>query len=138
LSSDSFYEDLVTRVLQKELLIVNKHLPYKRVNLCDLLSMDVPRYVSRDGSINLVDPRELRYLKEVAGKDACKLYIPIVIEYSSALGEATYVVRDETASRVLAKILGVKHEGGALIIYRPQLYEIRSRLRTTTTIVFIP
>jgi len=136
--SDNFYEDLITRALRKELLIVNRHLPYKRISLCDLLAMDIPRYVSRDGSVNLVDPRELRYLKELAGDHACKLYIPIVIEYSPSLGEATYIVRDEIAARVLAKMLNIKYDGRTLIIYRPQLYEIRSRLRTTTTTVFIP
>lgn len=135
---DDFYEDLVARVLQKELVVVNKHLPYKRVNLCELLSMETPFYVSRDGGKNLVDPRELHYLREIAGEDACKLYIPIVIEYNSSLGEATYVIRDRIASKIIAKILGLKYEGKALIIYRPQLYELRSRLRTTTTIVFLP
>lgn len=135
---DLFFEDLITRVFQKELMIINKHLPYKRIDLCKLESMNIPHYVSRDGSINLIDPRELKYLHEMAGEDACKLHIPIVIEYSSSLGEGTYIVRDPIASRVLAKILGVEYRGGTLIIYRPQLYEIRSRLKTTTTIVFTP
>ncbi|MET1159929.1 MAG: DUF61 family protein [Thermoprotei archaeon] len=136
--ADHFYEELLSRVLREELIIVNKHLPYKRVSLCKLLEMPIPYYTTRDGSISIVDRRELEYLRQVAGDKACELYIPIVIEYSPSMGESTYIIRDRVASEVIAKILGIKYSGEALVIYRPHLIEIRSRLRTTSTIVFTP
>ena len=135
--SDEFFDEILVRALREELRLINKYLPYKRVDLCSLLSMDTPYIVSRDGSMSLIDKRELVFLKDVLGSDACKLYIPIVIEYSPSMGESTYVVRDEIASKALSKILGVDFHT-PLILYRPQLYEIRLKLRTTTTIVFIP
>jgi len=138
LNNDYYYKDLVSRVLREELVLVNKHIPYKRYSLCDLLAMSIPHYVSRDGNTYLVDPRELDLLKQIAGEDACKLYIPIIIEYKPSLGEGTYVIRDPVASRIISKFLDVEYSGSELIIYRSQLNSIRNRLRTTTTIVFTP
>ncbi len=134
---DELFNDLLARALREELKLINKYLPYKRVSLCELLSMDTPHIVSRDGAISLIDRRELELLKELLGSQACNLYIPIVIEYSSSLGEATYIVRDEYGAKALAKLLDIEYRL-PLILYRPQLYEIRLKLRTTTTIVFIP
>ncbi len=132
------YDDILLRALREELRLVNKYLPYKRISLCRLIEMENPYIVSRDGAISLIDKRELMFLKNILGDKACELKIPIVIEYSPSMGEAAYIVRDETAARALSKILGIRYSGGELVIYRPQLYEIRVKLRTTTTIVFIP
>ena len=123
---DAYFEDLVTRVLTRELRIVNRHLPYKRVSLCDLEKMDIPYIVLRDGTAHLIDPRELEYLSNLLGKDKCKLLLPIIIEARQSLGEGTYIVRDRVAKRVIAEILGVEYEEEKpLIIYRPHLYKIR-------------
>ncbi len=136
---DAYFEDLVTRVLTRELRIVNRHLPYKRVSLCDLEKMDIPYIVLRDGTAHLIDPRELEYLTNLLGKDKCKLLLPIIIEARQSLGEGTYIVRDRVAKRVIAEILGVEYEEEKpLIIYRPHLYKIREVLPTTTTIIFSP
>ncbi len=136
---DAYFEDLVTRVLTRELRIINRHLPYKRVSLCDLEKMDIPYIVLRDGTAHLIDPRELEYLSNLLGRDKCKLLLPIIIEARQSLGEGTYIVRDRVAKRVIARILGVEYEEEKpLIIYRPHLYKIREILPTTTTIIFSP
>jgi len=138
LSLDSYLEDLLERALREELVLVNKHIPYRRHTLCELLSMEIPYYVSRDGGIYLIDPRELALLKELAGDDSCNLYLPIIIEYTPSLGESAYVIKEPAACRVIAKLLGLNYSGGSLVIYRSQVNALRLKLRTTTSIVFIP
>lgn len=132
------YNDLIMRALSEELRIINKHLVYRKVSLCKLLSMDTPYLVLRDGSISIIDRKELELLKNLVEGDPCRLMLPIIIEYTPSLGGSAYVVRDRVAAETISKLLGLKYEGGALILYRPQLYIVRLKLRTTTTIVFIP
>lgn len=133
-----YFNDLIMRALSEELRIVNKHIVYSKKSLCDLLSMDVPYLILRDGSKSLIDRKELELLKNLVDGDPCKLMLPIIIEYNPSLGESAYVVRDKVAAKTLAKLLGLKYENGPLILYRPQLYMVRLKLRTVTTIVFIP
>ncbi len=130
-------DELLLRALRDELRIINKHLVYERKSLCDLLRMDIPYFILRDGSISIIDRRELELLRSLAS-NPCRLKLPIIIEYEPSLGEATYVIRDEEATKTIAKLLDMKSPKTPLFIYRPQLYIIRSKLRTTTTIVFIP
>lgn len=133
-----YFKDVVEKALREELVIVNKHMPYKRFSLCELLNMQVPHYVSRDGSLNLIDRRELELLKSIVGKgEDCNLYLPIIIEYKPSFGEGVFMVRDRVASIVVSRILGLE-EKTELVIYRPQVFELRSRLKTTTTIIFLP
>ncbi len=133
------YDELILRVLRDELRLINKHLPYRRANLCDLIKMNPPYIVLRDGTTHLIDKRELELLAKTLGEKACKLQIPIIIESSPSLGEGVYRIRDPVAALAVAKILGLEYDGkGELIFYRPQLYELRTRLRTTTTIIFTP
>ncbi len=125
------------RALEHELRIINKHLPYRRVSLEKLLSMDIPYIVLRDGTRHLIRREELLLLKEIAGDDASRLRIPIILEVNPSFGEGAVVVRDPIAARVVAKILGIEKHSTPLILYRPQLFEIRRVLRTTTTIMYI-
>ncbi len=131
---DSFMERLSI-----ELRLINKHLPYQRVSLCELLEMDTPYIVLRDGTIHLIDPKELQLLKELLDSEACRLRIPIIIETAPSLGEGVFIVRDPIAIKAIAKLLDIGFkENEKLIIYRPQLYVVREKLPTTTTIFFRP
>ncbi len=135
--SDS--DDLILRALKDELRIINKHIPYRRISLCELIDMSPPYIILRDGTTHLIDRRELQLLADVLEDKACSLKIPIIIEASPSLGEGVYKIRDPIAALAVAKILGLDYNGkGELIFYRPQLYELRTRLRTTTTIIFTP
>ncbi|MCD6195578.1 MAG: DUF61 family protein [Staphylothermus sp.] len=130
-------KDLFNKLISVELRLINKHLPYKRVSLCDLLKMDIPYIVLRDGTVHLIDKEELLYLSKLLGEEACKLKIPIIIETAPSIGEGAYIVRDHLAKKVIATILGIDYIlDKPLVIYRPQLYIIREKLRTTTTILF--
>ncbi len=131
--------DLFNKLISIELRLINKHLPYKRISLCDLLKMDIPYIVLRDGTVHLIDKEELLYLSKLLAEEACKLKIPIIIETAPSIGEGVYIIRDHLAKKVIATILGIDYTlDKPLVIYRPQLYIIREKLRTTTTILFNP
>lgn len=133
------YNDYIEDLLRKELKIVNKHLPYERPSLEELLRKDVPYVVLRDGSIHLFKKNELFLLSSITPREKwSQLRLPIIIEANLSLGEQVFIVRDPIAAHVLATILGRKEYGTPLIIYGSELPLIRKKLRTTTTIVFLP
>ncbi len=133
------YEETILKALENELRIINKHLPYRRLSLKKLLSMEIPYIVLRDGTRHLFRRKELLMLKElVDSSELDKLLIPIIIEINPSYGEGSAIIRDPLAAKVVSKILDIEYRGSPLILYRPQLFELRSVLRTTTTIMFIP
>ena len=134
-----YERDPLSRLLSEELRIINRHLPYKQVSLCKLEEMDIPYIHLRDGTTHLIDPNEIKLLAKLLGGDKCKLMIPIIIEAVPGQRETAYWIRDPYAAKALASLLGLSwNEDKPLIIYRPHLYEVRSRLPTTTTIIFNP
>lgn len=132
-------ENYIEKALKDELRIINKHLPYKRFTLKELIEMDIPYIVLRNGTTHLIEKRELELLYKYCGNElASRLQIPIIIEVNPSFGEGAAIIRDHVAAKVLSRILNVEYRGGSLIIYMPHLSELRHILRTTTTIIFIP
>ncbi|WFO75504.1 DUF61 family protein [Desulfurococcaceae archaeon MEX13E-LK6-19] len=131
--------DYIDKLLREELRIVNKHLPYKRISLEELLKEDIPHIVLRDGSVHLFKKEELTLLSNIIPKEKwSELKLPIIIEANLSLGEHIYVVREPIAAYAIAKILEKEDYRIPLIIYGKELPIIRKKLRTTTTIVFLP
>ncbi len=132
-------ENYIEKALKEELKIINKHLPYKRTTLKELMKMDIPYVVLRDGTTHLIEKRELELLYRYTSDElASKLKIPIIIEVNPGFGEGAAIVRDQIAAKVLSLILNKEYKEGPLIIYMPHLSELRRMLRTTTTVIFIP
>ena len=132
-------ENYIEKALKEELKIINKHLPYKRTTLKELMKMDIPYIVLRDGTTHLIEKRELELLYRYTGDElASKLRIPIIIEVNPSFGEGAAIIRDQIAAKVLSLILNKEYKEGPLIIYMPHLSELRRILRTTTTVIFIP
>ncbi len=132
-------EDYIERILIDEYRVINRHAPYRRRSLKELLSMEIPEVVLRDGTRHMVRREELRFLASILEeKDYPRLMIPIVLEVNPKYGAGAVVIRDPLAARVIAQILGLKEHSVPLIIYRPQLSIVREKLRTTTTILFMP
>ncbi len=131
--------DYIDKLLREELKIVNKHLPYKRISLEELLKEDIPHIVLRDGSIHLLKKGELVLLSNIVPREKWhELKLPIIIEANLSLGEHVYVIREPIAAYAIAKILEKKDYRTPLVIYGKELLIIRKKLRTTTTIVFLP
>lgn len=129
----------IEEYLEKELRIVNKHLPYRRVALSELLEQEFPHVVSRDGTLHYFKRRELEYLASIIPREEwSKLYLPIIIEIRPELGEGVGVIRGEVEVKIVSRILNININKKAkqLIIYRPQIMLLRQILPTTTQYAF--
>lgn len=131
MSKDLELEEL----LKAELLrYANRHIPYTRKSLNKLLSEDFPHVICRDGTKHYFHRRELEYLASLLPKSLWgRLKLPIVIVLSPELGEGAAVINGGLECYIVCRVLGIKYEGQEnMIIYRPQVVELRRKLRTTT------
>ncbi|HDD25789.1 MAG TPA: DUF61 family protein [Acidilobales archaeon] len=128
----------IEKYLMHELKVVNKHLPQRRKSLKELLNEEVPHIVCLDGTFHVFKKSELEYINSlITDEDAKNLYLPIIIESRPDLGEGTFVINDALGAKVIARVLGIDYRV-PLIIYKPQIAVIRSKLPTTTQYAFIP
>ncbi|MCD6488825.1 MAG: DUF61 family protein [Desulfurococcales archaeon] len=130
--------DYIDRALRDELRIINRHLPYTRPTLSEVIGKKLPHVVLRDGSIHFFNTGEIEYLASITPKELWdKLRLPIILEVNPSYGEGAIIIRDPIAAMVIARILDIEKPDKQLIIYTSQLVEVRRRLRTTTTIMFM-
>lgn len=122
--------------LREELRLVNKHIPVKRLSLCELLEAKIPHVITANGGIHVIDIRELQLISEITKRD-CSVKLPLIIEYIPE-GEGVYVITDPVDSKIISKILGLTMDRPPIYLYRPQLIELRRKLRTTTTVLINP
>ena len=129
---------LLRMLLAEELRIANKHLPVQRRSLKELLSMEYPHVVLRDGSIHFFRKRELLELaKYVTDTEAERLMLPIVVVMRPDLGEGTAVIQDEVGAIVVARILGIEPRS-PLYIYRPHVARLRELFDTVVQVAILP
>jgi len=124
------------RLLEEELRLANKHLPYRKISLREALSRERPEMILRDGSRHMLDRKELNLLRGLLGDDR-DLELPIIIYY---LGRGVYMVSGRENVAIISKILGKERssESDRVYLSRPEVIDLRMILRTTTTIVFAP
>jgi len=126
----------VERLLIAELKIVNKHIARSRKRLKDLLSEEYPHVVLADGTKHYFRKSELRDLAaRLSGDEVEELLLPIVIVSRPDMGEGAMVIEDPVASRVVARLLGLKNCSNPLIIYKPHLAFLRSLYDTVFQVV---
>lgn len=131
--SNDALEDLV-KDMEK---VLNKQLPKTKRSLSELLKMGHPHVICRDGSAHSFKSRELETLSSLLPTESWdKLMLPIVITSNAKYGEGASIVSGEYEVQVTAKVLNIEIEEPkkTLIIYRPQLVELRRRLRTVTQV----
>jgi uncharacterized protein (UPF0216 family) len=122
---------------------LNDHLPKEYKTLDELLSMDSPSVKARDGGEIIFDRGELELLAQLIPKELySQLRLPIVLLRRMDLGPGTFSLSGGKVEAYLAlKLLGqvdVNLDGVELpiYIYRPQVQELRRKLRTLTVIGF--
>jgi uncharacterized protein (UPF0216 family) len=122
---------------------LNDHLPKEYKTLDELLSMDSPSVKARDGGEIIFDRGELELLAQLIPKELYgQLRLPIVLLRRVDLGPGTFSLSGGKVEAYLAlKLLGqvdVNLDGVELpiYIYRPQVQELRRKLRTLTVIGF--
>jgi len=129
----------VEEVLKAELARLNSPFPKQRISLEEALSSERPGVPLTNGAFQPFRREELELLASLVpeGKRG-ELRLPILLALDPGLGRGAVRVRGEAESRAVGSLLGKRVEGGELVIYRPELREVRRRLPTTTYYLFLP
>ncbi|VVB68004.1 Uncharacterised protein [uncultured archaeon] len=126
-------------LLVKTIQTMNQHLPSKRLNLTDLLIMEKPGIKGKDNTFFVMDRVELDLISQSLPRFMwSRLRLPMLIEMSPDFGSGGARVQGEAEGEVISKILGkARPQGKHMIIYLPEVRELRRKLPTTTQYAFI-
>ncbi len=126
-------------ILVKTIQTMNQHLPTKRLNLAELMTMEKPGVKGKDNTFFIIDKAELNLISESLPRFLwSRLRLPMLIEMSPDYGNGAARVQGEPEVELVAKILGKErpHER-QIIIYLPEVRELRRKLPTTTQYAFV-
>lgn len=128
----------VDRLLEKQIQTLNLHLPKKRASLAELLRKKKPRINTKDGKTHRFKRKELQYLSELLPEDLHgKLRLPIIVRISPEFGRGAAKISGKPECLVVKKILEKDTEGESeLLVYRPEIRDVRRKLPTTTQYAF--
>lgn len=126
-------------VLVKTIQTLNQHLPGKRLTLTDLLNMEKPGIKGKDNTFFIMDKSELELISQSLPRFMWnRLRLPMLIEMSPDFGSGAARVQGEAEVEVVSRILGKSRPyERQLIIYMPEVRELRRKLPTTTQYAFI-
>lgn len=120
----------VEALFLRELLRLNSHLPKRRVTLREALQN--PEVELVDGGKHKFRRSELEFLKSLVPEEEWdSLRLPVLIELDPKLGRGAARIRGAAECRAVARILG-KEEEPELILYLPEISELRGKLPTLT------
>lgn len=124
------------RLLKKQILILNRHIPKERKSLKELLKEERPHVVSADGARHRFKSEELKKVAQlIPERKHHLLKLPIYIEIESSTSGARISGRLE--SQIVCEVMGLEDCEGEIYIYRPDLRILRRELPTTTQYIFL-
>lgn len=124
------------RLVKKQVLSLNRHLPKRRKTLKELLVEERPHVVGADGTRHRFKTEELKKIgKMLPASEHHLLKLPIYIGIEPTTSGAVISGRIET--RLVCMILDIEPVSGELFIYRPDLKVLRREFPTTTQYIFI-
>ena len=126
-------------ILVKTIQTMNQHLPNKRINLTELLTMEKPGIKGKDNTFFIMDKAELDLISKSLPRFLwSRLRLPMLIEMSPDYGSGAARVQGESEVELVAKILGKERpQAKQIIIYLPEVRELRRKLPTTTQYAFV-
>lgn len=127
------------KMLIKTIQTMNQHLPGKRLPLTELLAMEKPGIKSKDNTFFIMDKAELDLISQSLPRFLWnRLRLPLLIEMSPDFGSGAARIQGEIETEMVSKLLGkARPEGKSLIIYLPDVRELRRKLPTTTQYAFV-
>ena len=136
----AFPEEYVEKkMLIKTIQVLNQHLPGKRLSLSDLLRMDKPGIKGKDNTFFFIDRAELELISQSLPRFMwSRLKLPVLIEMAPDFGSNSARVQGEAEVEVVSKILKkALPDRKFMIIYWPEIRELRRLLPTTTQYAFL-
>ncbi len=131
------YERYLTGI-ERLIKRINAHMPKNRKTLAQLLAEEEPSVEAVDGSKIYFKRRDLENLAGTVPRLMhSKLYLPIVVVRRLELGKGVYVLYGGKAEKKLvAELLGLQKDEGEIHLYRPQVSELLSKLKSLLIIGF--
>jgi uncharacterized protein (UPF0216 family) len=125
---------------QKLLSVMNRHIPAQRRALVELLREKDPHYLGKDGNRYDLDKEELRYLDSIVNVlDKGRLRLPILIMTDTEGEGGAWKVIGKVEARLVARVLGREMDTEDMVrFYHPHLLDLRRKLPTTTTVMYLP
>jgi uncharacterized protein len=124
------------RLVKKQILSLNKHLPRQRKFLDELLLEERPHVVGADGSRHRFKKDELKKLSEILDKSEHHLLkLPIYIEMDSNAAGSRISGRFE--NKVICGVLDIENCPNETYLYKPDIKILRKILPTTTQYIFL-
>lgn len=126
-------------LLVKTIQTMNQHLPSKRLRLTELLEMEKPGIRGKDNTFFIMDKPELELISQSLPRFMwSRLRLPLLIEMSPDFGSGAARVQGEVEVEAVSKILGKDRSAEKqIIIYMPEVRELRRKLPTTTQYAFV-
>ncbi len=125
------------RIVSRLIETMNSHLPKRRMSLKELLEMESPHIECRDGSLHYFEERELEFISRIIpAEEHERLFLPVILEMTTYMGSTVVFVRDRLHQYVIRTLLDIPEKEGDLIIYLPEVREVRRKLPTTTQYMF--
>lgn len=140
------FDKMLTYIWRHDVSKLNDHLPSKTISLTELLGLKQPAIKTRDGSNFWIDKDELtRIAALVPIKLHTKLHLPIILIRRMDLGEGVFSIGGSRLETFFsARMLGITQEPFdsyesadiPAYLYRPQVQELRRKLRSLSVIGF--
>jgi uncharacterized protein (UPF0216 family) len=129
--------DQSDRLLKKQILSLNRHIPRQRKAVSELMMEDKPHVMGVDGSRHRFKKKELELIVSMlSGSERNILKLPIYIEMDTMASGARVSGRLET--KILCKILDREEcPRDEIFIYRPEMKLLRQKLPTVTQYMFL-
>lgn len=124
------------RLMKKQIMSLNRHLPRQRKKLEELLGEDKPHVQGMDGTRHRFKRNELKKISSmIPTKFWDVLKLPIYIEIDSTASGSR--ITGTVECLLICKILKMDNCGDEIYIYRPDIKLVRQELPTTTQYIFL-
>lgn len=127
------------KILVKTIQTLNQHLPSKRFTLAELIAMDKPGIKGKDNTFFVIDKAELDLISKSLPRFLWnRIRLPMLIEMAPDFGSGSARIQGEAEVEAVSKILGKNRpDKKFIIIYMPEVRELRRKLPTTTQYAFL-
>ncbi len=124
------------RLLKKQIMVLNRHLPRRRKTLKELLGEEKPHVLGADGSRHRFKKSELHKIASLIPEGSWgKLKLPLYIEMSSEMSGSR--IKGTIECNVVCQILGKDDCGEEIYIYRGEVKVVRRELPSTSQYIFL-